>query len=129
VDESNPSGERGLQEALRAAVERTLAATAGSAAETRGRAQELLDEVARRGQGAREGFARRGQEARETSSTLTGRVVEAIREMRLASGEEVRALGYQLETIERRVAALETRLVGTRPAPPAPDSEPDVEGK
>ena len=128
MDESNPSGERGLQEALRAAVERTLAATAGSAAETRGRAQELLDEVTRRGQGARQGFARRGHEARETSSTLTGRLVEAIREMRLATGEEVRALGDQIEAIERRVAALEARLVELRPQR-QPEAKPDVEGE
>jgi polyhydroxyalkanoate synthesis regulator phasin len=112
VDESSPSGERGLQEALKAAVERTLAATAGSASETRGRAQELLDEVARRGQEARESFARRGQGAREASGSATARVIDAIREMRLATGEEVRAIGTQLEAIERRVAALEQRLAG-----------------
>ncbi|HYU61048.1 MAG TPA: hypothetical protein VEK39_09825 [Solirubrobacterales bacterium] len=119
MDESSPPGERGLQEALRTAIERTLAVGAGSAAETRGRAQELLDDVARRGQGAREGFARRGQEAREASASMTARVVEAIQEMRLATGEEVRALGDQLEAIERRVAALERRLEG--------GSRPEVE--
>ena len=36
-------------EALRSAIERTIEATAGSAASTRDRAVELLDEVARRG--------------------------------------------------------------------------------
>ena len=36
-------------EALRSAIERTFEATAGSAASTRDRAVELLDEVARRG--------------------------------------------------------------------------------
>ena len=112
MDESSPSGERGLQEALKAAVERTLAATAGSASETRGQARELLDEVARRGQEARESFARRGQGAREASGSATARVIDAIREMRLATGEEVRAIGTQLEAIERSVAALEQRLAG-----------------
>jgi hypothetical protein len=36
-------------EALRSAIERTFEATAGSAASTRDRAVELLDEVAKRG--------------------------------------------------------------------------------
>lgn len=36
-------------EALRSAIERTFDATAGSAASTRDRAVELLDEVAKRG--------------------------------------------------------------------------------
>jgi polyhydroxyalkanoate synthesis regulator phasin len=122
VDESSLSGERGLQEALRAAVERTLAATAGSAAQQRGRAQELLDEVARRGQEARASVTRHGQDAREASSSATARVIEAIREMRLATGEEVRAIGdevraigEQLDTIERRVATLERAPAESRP--------------
>ena len=50
-------------DALRAAVERTLAATADSATETRQRAQSLLDDVVRRGQVAREEVTRRGEEA------------------------------------------------------------------
>jgi polyhydroxyalkanoate synthesis regulator phasin len=41
-------------EALRDAIERTFEATAGSAASTRDRAVELLDEVAKRGRGVRE---------------------------------------------------------------------------
>ena len=41
-------------EALRAAIERTFEATAGSATGTRDRAVELLDEVAKRGREVRE---------------------------------------------------------------------------
>ena len=41
-------------EALRSAIERTFEATAGSAASTRDRAVELLDEVARRGREVRD---------------------------------------------------------------------------
>ncbi|HEX3562997.1 MAG TPA: hypothetical protein VHU24_09190 [Solirubrobacterales bacterium] len=41
-------------EALRSAIERTFEATAGSAASTRDRAVELLDEVAKRGREVRE---------------------------------------------------------------------------
>jgi len=125
VESSGPSGDRSLQEALRAAVERTLAATAGSASETRGRAQELLDDVAKRGQEARDTVGRRGQEAREASASVTTRVVEAIQEMRLASGEEVRALEEQLAAIERRVSDLEQRSRDARER----DPEPQVEGK
>jgi hypothetical protein len=40
-------------EALRSAIERTFEATAGSAASTRERAGDLLDEVTRRGRGVR----------------------------------------------------------------------------
>ncbi|HEX6585574.1 MAG TPA: hypothetical protein VF052_02385 [Solirubrobacterales bacterium] len=41
-------------EALRNAIERTFEATAGSAAGTRDRAVELLDEIARRGREVRD---------------------------------------------------------------------------
>ena len=124
MESGGPSSDRNLQEALRAAVERTLAATAGSASQTRGRAQELLDDVAKRGQEARETVGRRGQEAREASASVTTRVVDAIQEMRLASGEDVRALDEQLAAIERRVADLEQRLSDA----PSGRSEPQVEG-
>jgi polyhydroxyalkanoate synthesis regulator phasin len=67
VQSSGPSGDRSFQEALRAAVERTLAATAGSASETRAPAQELLDDVAKRGQEARDTVGRRGQDKRRVS--------------------------------------------------------------
>jgi hypothetical protein len=45
-------------EALRSAIERTFEATAGPAANTRDRAVELLDEVAKRGREVREGLGR-----------------------------------------------------------------------
>ena len=48
-------------------VERTLGATAGSASETRGRAQELLNDVAKRGQEARDTVGRRGPDERRVS--------------------------------------------------------------
>jgi polyhydroxyalkanoate synthesis regulator phasin len=114
VESSGRSGDRSLQEPLRAAVERTLAATAGSASVTRGRAHELLSDVARRGQGAR-----------EASAPVTTRVVEAIQGMRLASGEEVRALDEQLAANQRRVADLEQRWSDG----PVPSPKPQVEGQ
>lgn len=87
-------------DALRTAVERTLAATADSATGTRQRAQSLLDDVVRRGQVARESVTRRGEEA-------TSRVAEAIGELRSADDEELGDLRERLAGIERRLAALE----------------------
>jgi polyhydroxyalkanoate synthesis regulator phasin len=105
----------GLSDALRAAVERTFAATAGSAAETRERAGELLDEVSRRGADAREAVdearravVRRGQEARRAPRAMVGRVVDALRG-RVASREEVAALREEITTLRARVAELEGR--------------------
>jgi hypothetical protein len=55
-----PDGtERGVGDALRSAIEQTLRVTAGPAAATRERAGELLDEIARRGQAARDEVERR----------------------------------------------------------------------
>jgi polyhydroxyalkanoate synthesis regulator phasin len=83
------SGEAGsVTESLRTAVERTLAATAGTAAETRGRAQELLDEVARRGQRTREGLAG----------------------MRVASVQELQSVEGRLGELEARIEALEIAM-------------------
>ena len=45
-------------DALRSAIERTFEATAGSAASTRDRAVDLLDEVARRGREVRNQLGR-----------------------------------------------------------------------
>jgi polyhydroxyalkanoate synthesis regulator phasin len=85
-----------VTDALRVAVERTLAASAGSAAAARGRAGDLLDEIARRGREAREQLARRGQEAG------TG----LARRSQDARGELTR----RLELLERRLAAIEEAL-------------------
>jgi polyhydroxyalkanoate synthesis regulator phasin len=53
-------------EALRSAIERTFEATAGSAASTRDRAGELVDEVAKRGREIRNQIGR-------IESTVRGR--------------------------------------------------------
>lgn len=76
----------GLPESLRSAVERTIQATSGTAAETAERAQELLDEVARRGE--------------RTRQDISG--------MRFASARDVRDLSDRLERIDARLAALES---------------------
>jgi polyhydroxyalkanoate synthesis regulator phasin len=96
-DDTRQAGEdRGVAESLRSAIERTMRATAGSAASSRERAAELLDEVVRRGQEAGSELARRGQEAG----------VELARRGQEATGEVSR----RLELLEQRLAELEARL-------------------
>ena len=111
----------GTSEALRSAIEKTFAATAGSAAETRERAGELLDDVARRGQEAREEVSRRGQEAREEVARrgqeareevarrgqgVTDRVSSLIGRIRPETADlqrEVDRLRDQVSTLEREL--------------------------
>jgi pyrimidine operon attenuation protein/uracil phosphoribosyltransferase len=58
-------------EALRSAIERTFDATAGSAASTRDRAVELLDEVAKRGREVRSQLGRLESSVRGKAKGLT----------------------------------------------------------
>ena len=111
--EPDPGG--GASEALRSAIERTFAATAGSAADTRDRAGELLDDVARRGQEARDEVARRGQEARDDLSRrgqearhgVSDRIASALERLR---GVDVEAMQREIDGLRRRVADLEQQL-------------------
>jgi polyhydroxyalkanoate synthesis regulator phasin len=119
-DSQSSASEGGVAESVRAAVERTMRATAGSAATTRERAGELVDDVVRRGRDARDELTRRGQEAG----------AELARRGQEATGE----VGRRLELLERRLAELESRL-GTEngvevegPGAIAPDTNPEVEG-
>jgi polyhydroxyalkanoate synthesis regulator phasin len=109
ADSSRKQPERGLPEGLRAAIERTFAATTEGAAETRERAEAALDEVARRGREAREAVAERAQEARESSSGAATKVIEAIEGMRLASRDDLRVLSERVEELARRVEELENK--------------------
>jgi hypothetical protein len=88
--------DRGVADALRSAIERTLEATEGRAVGTRERAGELLDEVARRGRDARDELARRGQEA----GAGVARRGQATRD----------EVGRQLEALEKRLASIEELL-------------------
>jgi polyhydroxyalkanoate synthesis regulator phasin len=99
ADATGPAPDR-VGDALRTAVERTLAVTADSATETRQRAQGLLDDVVRRGQVARDEVTRRGESA-------TARLAEAIGELRAADGEDLGELRERIAGVERRLAALE----------------------
>lgn len=110
-DDQTQDEESGLSESLRSAIESTFAATADSAGETRERASELLDDVARRGRGAREEVLRRGQDARDD---LARRSQEArqgvVRRGQDASADLVQRLEGELRSISERLAKLEAAL-------------------
>lgn len=100
----------GTSEALRSAIEKTFAATTGSAAETRERAGDLVDDVARRGREAREEVSRRGQEAREEvarrGQSVTDRVSSLIGRIRPETADlqrEVDRLRDQVSKLEREL--------------------------
>jgi polyhydroxyalkanoate synthesis regulator phasin len=101
----------GVAEALRAAVERTMRSSAGSAAGTRERAAELVDEVVRRGRDARDELARRGQEA---GAELARRGQEATTEV-----------GKRLEQLETRLAELERALASAEGEGAAAEGDQD----
>ena len=105
MSEGPKADEGGVAEALRAAIERTLAATAPAAAQTRERAGDLVDEIARRGQEARDEIARRGQGAQAE-------------------------LSRQLETLEQRLASIEELIRGRdrTDQPEDSSSKPKAEG-
>ena len=115
-----PSPEGGVADAVRAAVERTMRATAGSAASTRERAGELVDDVVRRGREARDEFARRGQEA---GAGLARRGQEATGEM----GRRLEQLEHRLAELEQRLGAEDGAEVESERAR-GPDTNPEVEG-
>jgi polyhydroxyalkanoate synthesis regulator phasin len=95
-DGRDRTGDRGVADALRDAVERTLQATAGSAASTRERAGELVDELARRGRGAGGELSRAGQAAG----------AELARRGQGAGAE----IAKRIEALEKRLAEIEEDL-------------------
>ena len=109
AEERKQGDQRVVPDSLRQAIERTFSATAEGAAETRDRASEMLDDVARRGREAGKSVAGRAQEARESSAGAASKVIEAIEGMRLASHEDVRELTKQVEQLSRRVEKLESK--------------------
>ncbi len=80
-------------DAVRSAVDRTVHATVGGASVTRERAQDLVDEVAQ----------------------AATRVREVIDDLRIATGEDLRAVADGVHALERRVAALERALAEADP--------------
>lgn len=140
------AGSDRIADPLRSAVERTLAASAGSASETGQRARDLLDELARRGELAREEVARRGGAARQRVSRrgeaaredvirrveeASRRLSEAIAELKLSDREDLGPLSEGIATIEGRLMDLERLLRQERlgEAPRRADSKAQVEGE
>lgn len=119
MPEPTADDDGGLPDALRTAVERTFAATAGSASDTRERAGELLDEVTRRGAGAREAVegagravVRRGQGAGEAPRAFAARLLGRVRGTGSGGQDELVALRKEVETLRRRLAELEAEERG-----------------
>jgi polyhydroxyalkanoate synthesis regulator phasin len=121
--ESDPSaGDAGVADSVRAAVERTMRATAGSAATTRDRAADLVDEVVRRGRDARAELARRSQEA---GAQLTRRGQVAGAELARRGQEATGEVGKRLEALERRLAEVESNLASERAARAEDEAAPE----
>jgi hypothetical protein len=126
------SSDRGVADALRSAIARTLEAT--TRPQTRERAADLLDEVARRGLEARDEVARRGRDARR-EVTRRGREAgaELAKRGQLARDE----LAKQLEALEARLASIEETLrrqesgspTGEAPTPESESGKPHPQHK
>ena len=121
-----PVEEGRVAEALRLAIERTLAATAPAAGQTRERAGEFVDELSKRGQGAREQLARRGQEAGAEIARLGQEAREALSRRGLEATGELRS---QLDLLEKRLAAVEERLRSAQAAGAAASAESGPQSK
>ena len=106
-----------MPEAVRRAVKHTWESTLGSTGSTRERAQELVDEVARRAEesaravrGAGRGVRGVGQKPREAAAGVGDRVREAIGELRFASADDVERLRSEIERLGERLDEVERRL-------------------
>jgi len=130
-EERREPEEGGVAEALRAAIERTLAATAPAAGQTRDRAGGLVDETRERAGGLVDEISKRGQEAGAEIARIGQEAREALSRRGPLAGGEVRA---QLEALERRLASIEDllRSAGTPPGPTRPaageQAKPKAEG-
>lgn len=115
-----------VADSLRAAIQRTLAATGPAAAETRERAEELVEGISRRGSEARSEVVRRGEMAGAEIARLGREARSAItRGRREVDGE----LREQVETLERRLASLEERLGGAQDPQAGETGDPNPQAK
>jgi len=112
--------DRSVTDALRKAIERTLAATAPAAAQTRERAAGLVDELARRGREASAELARRAQEAGEGISRRGQDARSELSKLGQDAGAEV---ARRLEALERRLASLEEAIRQERAGKPDEQGE------
>jgi polyhydroxyalkanoate synthesis regulator phasin len=130
--ETRPGGDdSGVADALRGAIERTLAATGPAAGQTRERAGEIVEEISKRGQDAREELARRGQGAGAEIARLGQEAREALSKRGAEATSELRS---QLDALEKRLASVEDRLKAAQAsstgqtAPEAAEAKPKAEG-
>ena len=94
-----------------------MRSTAGSAASSRERATELVDEVVRRGRDARDELARRGQEA---GAGLARRGQEATGEV----SRRLELLETRLADLERRARRAAGESAATQPRPTSTEAAP-----
>ena len=117
-----PEGDDGgVADALRAAIERTLAATAPAAGQTRERAGEIVGEISKRGQDARDELARRARRPAPRSRGWDRRLAMPSRGGALEATGELRS---QLDALEKRLASVEDRLKAAQ-TPVARGSRPE----
>ena len=91
---------KSIPESVSEAVERTFQSTLGSAAIGRERAQELVDEI-----------AKRGSDSARSAGELGHRIRESIKDLRLATGDDVKRLQAMIDRLDKRLAEIER---GTR---------------
>jgi phage shock protein A len=94
-----------LPDAVRDAVERTVQATLGGAEQTRGRAQEALDDVV--------------SGAEQSAKTVRARVRKTVEATRPATGEDIRALRREIRALAKRVDELEGKSSTAKAKPKA----------
>src|SRR3712207_4608293 len=85
--------------AVREAVERTIQTTLGGAQQTRGRAQDAIDEVV--------------HGAEVSAKQVRARVREAVETTRPATGDDIRELRKEIRALAKRVDALEGKGSGS----------------
>lgn len=107
-ERENP-GSRGLSDALREAVEKTVTASSEALDEVTKRSREARETVSQRAGEARESVSQRSQRGQEASASVATRVAEAADGMRPATRDEVRELGQQVEELAKRIADLEAK--------------------
>ncbi len=95
----NDEKKKTIPESVGEAVERTFQSTLGSAAVGKERAQEIVDEIAKRG----------GESAR-SAGEIGHRIRESIKDLRLATGEDVKGLHEQVSKLEKRLAEIERKV-------------------
>jgi ubiquinone biosynthesis protein UbiJ len=87
------------QDAVRDAVERTIQATLGGAEQTRGRAQDAIEDVV------------------TGAETVRARVREAVEKTRPATSDDIRELRNEIRALSRRLDKLEKKPAPKKAAP------------